>query len=423
MEGLLEGCWGCLSNRAPPGFGLKLTTLLPRENLNMKKFALIASTAIVAASSAFADGHLSSLSAAFPAVEAVQDELAAMGVSTERDQEHKDKINPALEASPAAYNMVIGANSTFTAANSAGLVASITDVAGVADLPVSMKIEQGGEVVAIAFMANAQHLMVRDDLLAATGMDMPTTYEEVIELADAVKAAGIMEYPLTGTYAAGWNLGEEFVNMWQGTGEPMFVNGTEANIDNAAGIATLNMMKALTDRMNPDFLTYNSDAVQGQFEQGTAGIANLWGSRASKVMAGVEALGHSATMGSAPTFGGGSTPASTLWWDGFFFAANQSDAALADAVGAAISATGSVLSKDGNSDLAVWVLGDYEPTAAAAGVFATASNGAPAYPMLPHMGKMHTALGAELSEFLSGQESAEQALDDIVAAYNAAMAE
>ena len=43
--------------------------------------------------------------------------------------------------------------------------------------------------------------------------------------------------------------------------------------------------------------------------------------------------------------------------------------------------------------------------------------------MLPHMGKMHTALGAELSEFLSGQESAEQALDDIVAAYNAAMAE
>ena len=250
-------------------------------------------------------------------------------------------------------------------------------------------------------------------------MDMPTTYEEVIELADAVKAAGIMEYPLTGTYAAGWNLGESLT--WQGTGEPMFVNGT-GNIDNAAGIATLNMMKALTDRMNPDFLTYNSDAVQGQFEQGTAGIANLWGSRASKVMAGVEALGHSASMGSAPTFGGGSTPASTLWWDGFFFAANQSDAALADAVGAAISATGSVLSKDGNSDLAVWVLGDYEPTAAAAGVRDCIKRCA-SVPNAAHMGKMHTALGAELSEFLSGQESAEQALDDIVAAYNAAMAE
>ena len=118
---------------------------------------------------------LSILSAAFPAVEAVQDEAAMCGASTERDQEHKDKINPALSASPAAYNAVIGANSTFTAANSAGLVAPITGIEGVADLPAAMKIEQDGEVVAIAFMGNAQHLMVRADLLEATGMAVPTT--------------------------------------------------------------------------------------------------------------------------------------------------------------------------------------------------------------------------------------------------------
>ena len=399
----------------------------------MKKLVLAASVAtIFGATGAFADGHcavdgsgLSVLSAAFPAVEAVQDESEACGASTERDQEHKDKINPALEANPAAYNAVIGANSTFTAANAAGLVAPITNVPGVADLPVSMKIEQGGEVVAIAFMANAQHLMVRDDLLEATGMDMPTTYEEVIELADAVAAAGIMEYPLTGTYASGWNLGEEFVNMWQGTGEDMFVNGTDANIDSAAGIATLEMMKALTERMNPDFLTFNSDAVQAQFEQGEAGIAVLWGSRAQKVIDGVEALGQTVTMGAAPTFGGGSTPASTLWWDGYFFAANQSAEDLERAVALAIdSADADMLAKGDNAAQAVWVIDGYSPTPAAAGVFATAAAGANAYPMLPHMGgAMHTALGAELSEYLSGGESAEQALDDVVAAYNAALAE
>ena len=248
--------------------------------MKFTKIALLATTAaLMSASAAQADGHcdgagLSILSAAFPAVEAVQDEAAACGAATERDQEHKDKINPSLEANPAAYNAVIGANSTFTAANSAGLVAAITNVPGVAELPVSMKVEQGGEVVAIAMMANAQHLMVRADVLEATGMDMPTTYEDVLVLADKAKEMGLMEYPLTGTYAAGWNLGEEFVNMWQATGEDMFVNGTEANIENDAGIATLNMMKALTERMNPDFLTFNSDAVQAQFEQGTAGIAN-----------------------------------------------------------------------------------------------------------------------------------------------------
>ena len=398
--------------------------------MKFTKIALLATTAaFMSASAAQADGHcdgagLSILSAAFPAVEAVQDEAAACGAATERDQEHKDKINPALEASPAAYNAVIGANSTFTAANSAGLVAAITDVPGVADLPVSMKVEQGGDVVAIAFMANAQHLMVRADILEATGMDMPTSYEDVLALADKAKDMGLMEYPLTGTYAAGWNLGEEFVNMWQATGEDMFVNGTEANIENEAGIATLNMMKELTDRMNPDFLTFNSDAVQAQFEQGTAGIANLWGSRAQKVIDGAGALGHDVVMGSAPTLGGGSIPASTLWWDGFFFAANQSAEDLARAVAVAIdSADKDMLMKGDNAAQAVWVIDGYEPTAAAAGVFATAGNGVPSYPMLPHMGKMHTALGAELSEFLSGQESAEQALADVVAAYNAALAE
>ena len=281
-----------------------------------------------------------------------------------------------------------------------------------------------GEVVAIAVGANAQHLMVRADILEATGMDMPSTYEEVLALADAAKAAGLMEYPLTGTYAAGWNLGEEFVNMWQATGEPMIVNGTEANIQNDAGIATLNMMKELTSRMNPDFLTFNSDAVQAQFEQGTAGIANLWGSRAQKVIDGGAALGVEVVMGSAPTMGGGSTPASTLWWDGYFFAANQSEEDLARAVALAIdSADGDMLAKGDNMGLFVWMMDAYEATPAAAGVFATAGNGVPAYPMYSHMGKMHTALGAELTEFLSGQESAEQALADVVAAYNAALAE
>jgi len=397
----------------------------------MKKIriALVAtSAALFSASYASAcavDGAgLSILSAAFPAVEALQDESAACGAATERDQEHKDKINAALAANPSAYNAVLGANSTFTAANSEGLVAVITDVPGVADLPTSMKVEQDGEVVAIAVGANAQHLMVRADILEATGMDMPSTYEEVLALADAAKAAGLMEYPLTGTYAAGWNLGEEFVNMWQATGEPMFVNGTEANIQNDAGIATLNMMKELTSRMNPDFLTFNSDAVQAQFEQGTAGIANLWGSRAQKVIDGGAALGVEVIMGSAPTMGGGSTPASTLWWDGYFFAANQSEEDLARAVALAIdSADADMLAKGDNMGLFVWMMDAYEATPAAAGVFATAGNGVPAYPMYSHMGKMHTALGAELTEFLSGQESAEQALADVVAAYNAALAE
>ena len=249
--------------------------------MKMLKYAVLGlaaasfSTGVVAADDHCAvDGTgITILSAAFPAVEAVQDEAALCGAGSERDQEFSTKVNAALEADPAPFNAVIGANSTYSNANAAGLVASITNIDGVADVPDAMKIEQSGEVVAIAFMANAEHLMVRDDLLEATGMDMPSTWEDVLKLADAAKEAGVMEYPLTGVFA-GWSMGEQFVNMWQATGQPMFVNGTDANINNEHGIAVLEMLKAMTERMNPDFMTYNTDAVQTQFEQGTAGIAN-----------------------------------------------------------------------------------------------------------------------------------------------------
>jgi hypothetical protein len=43
--------------------------------------------------------------------------------------------------------------------------------------------------------------------------------------------------------------------------------------------------------------------------------------------------------------------------------------------------------------------------------------------MLPWMGAMHGALGAEIADFLQGNESAAQTLADIEAAYTAAAKE
>ena len=43
--------------------------------------------------------------------------------------------------------------------------------------------------------------------------------------------------------------------------------------------------------------------------------------------------------------------------------------------------------------------------------------------MVPYMGALHTAAGAEIVEFLQGSEDAATALADIEAAYNAAAKE
>ena len=77
---------------------------------------------------------------------------------------------------------------------------------------------------------------------------------------------------------------------------------------------------------------------------------------------------------------------------------------------------------DEMAPLAVWLIDGYEPTPAAVGVFAAANMNATPYPMLPYQGLLHTALGAEIVDFMQGKESS-QALADVEAAYTAAARE
>ena len=72
--------------------------------------------------------------------------------------------------------------------------------------------------MAVAFMANAQHLVYRADVLEKIGVQPPKTYEDMLAAAKMIREQDIMENPVGGAYAAGWNLAEEFVNMYLGMG-------------------------------------------------------------------------------------------------------------------------------------------------------------------------------------------------------------
>ena len=123
------------------------------------------------------------------------------------------------------------------------------------------------------------------------------------------------------------------------------------------------------------------------------------------------------------TVGGGSTPATTLWWDGWTVAKNISDAEAEATFIALNHAIRPSMLNETTSPQAVWLIDGYEPTPAAVGVFEAAGMGTTPYPMLPYMGLLHSALGAELTDFINGAESAEQALKDVEAAYTAAAKE
>jgi ABC-type glycerol-3-phosphate transport system substrate-binding protein len=178
--------------------------------------------------------------------------------------------------------------------------------------------------------------------------------------------------------------------------------------------------------MNPDFLTHDSNATNAEYRAGNVALMNMWGSRAATL---VEAEGvpqeviDGFAIAGPMTVGGGSQPASTLWWDGWTVAKNVSDEDAEATFQAMIHAIRPDMLNDETSTLAVWLIDGYEPTPAAVGVFAAAQAGTTPYPMLPYMGLMHTALGNELADFMQGKESAEQALADVEAAYMAAAKE
>jgi ABC-type glycerol-3-phosphate transport system substrate-binding protein len=283
-----------------------------------------------------------------------------------------------------------------------------------------------GKVMAIAMMANAQHLFYRDDILQKAGVQPPKTYEDMLAAAKVIKDKGLMQYPLGGTYKAGWNLAEEFVNMYLGYGGAFFKEGTaEASINNKKGVDTLNMLKSLTAYMNPDYLTFDSNSLQAEFQAGKVAMAVFWGSRAAAVKdtkGTTQEISDNIKFAGAPTVGGGTIPATTLWWDGFTVAKNISDDD-AEATFRALVYGASPATANAHPDDAVWLIKGYTPGPMAVGTLAAAQAGAKAYPMAPSMDLMHTALGGEVAAFLQGKKSAEQALADVEAAYTASAKE
>ena len=394
---------------------------------------LLASASVASAGCGLSGGSVQVLANDFPALHAVVSEAEACagnGVTFTKNHtaEHKDLQVPALTTNPAKYTSVLVANGTLVPLLNDDLVRPLDSLVAAhgQSLKKSQLITIDGQVMAVAFMANAQHLFYREDLLKAAGVGVPQSYEDVVAAAKAIRDKGLMQYPIAGTFKAGWNLGEEFVNMYLGHGGEFFAKGSAAPaVNNAKGVATLEMMKALTAYMNPDFLTYDSNSVQAEWEAGNVALTNLWASRIGAVLdneGSTPDVVAATRFAAAPTVGGGSIPATTLWWDGFTIAKNISDA---DAEASFVAMMNGVSAKmaNANADKATWLIEGYQPGATSQGILDSASGGAQPYPMVPYMGLMHTALGNELVEYFQGSESAEKALADVEAAYTVAARE
>ena len=378
-------------------------------------------------------GRVSIVGNEFPAIQAVGSaaaECAGGGVEVTKNltADHQ-KINvQGMTGNPAEYTTAIIANSSIVALMVDDVIRPLDDLVAKhgQDIQKHQLVTVGGNIMAVAFMANAQHLVFRADILAQAGLNPPTTYEEMLVAAAIIRDMGLMQNPVGGAYKAGWNIAEEFVNMYIGHGGEFFEPGTaKVSINNQAGVDALNMMKSLSNYMNPDFLTHDSNATSAEWKAGNVAIMNMWGSRVGPLKSDEVAaeVASNTDIAGPMTVGGGSIPASTLWWDGWTVAKNISDEDAEATFLAMKHAVRPEMLNDETSLLAVWLIDGYEPTTASRGVVAAAQMGTKPYPMVSYQGLLHSALGAEIIDFMMGKEDAATALADVEAAYTAAATE
>ena len=386
--------------------------------------ALATGTSSAQAACAFENGvPVSMLAPGFPAWKAIADAAGECGnFSAELDQEFRSKQVPAMQADPSLYT-VAGLNAaTFASLTESRLLRPLDDLLAehAPDMPDRRKVRIDGQTYAIAVMVNAQHLLYRSDVFEELGLEPPSTYAEMLEVAAAIQDAGTVRYPIGGTFKSGFDIGEEFINMYLGHGGALLGPDNELTLDREAGRATLETLRAMTEFMDPEFTVSDSTYVQQQFQQGDIAITNLWASRAGAM----DDEGESSVAGlvasaPAPAAIEGGAPASTIWWGGWGIAQNVTDEEAEAAFRVMLEGSDREM-VEANNDLNIWLIEGYEPPALAQGALATMEGGAPNYPASAAMAMLHAELGQVVNDYVTGQADADAVLDDIERRYETA---
>ena len=175
--------------------------------------------------------------------------------------------------------------------------------------------------------------------------------------------------------------------------------------------------------MDPEYLIADSTFVQKQLQQGNIAMANLWATRATALDNEEESqVVGKVYMSAAPKSILNGHPASTMWWDGITIAKNITDEEADNAFRVALEGLDEQMVKE-NTDAAIWLIKGYKPTRLSNGAIQNAVNGTPSYPLTANIGLIHSALGNNVSDYLTERKTAVETLKAIEEDYISAAKE
>ena len=340
--------------------------------------------------------------------------------------EHRSETEQSFAAATSPYDSAAVANSSITLLQARGQLRPLNDLVDKYrdkyDIEDQMLIRFGDDIMAIAFMVNAQHFYYRKDVFEKHGIAVPQTYDELLAVAGTLKEAGI-EHPYGAAFGNSWELANEYVNLLLANGGQLFDPATsEPAFESPEAVEALEIMGELFKYMSPNSMSMDFGAVKRQLQQGDVVMAIQWGDQAPTM----DNADESTVVGKigyapAPATRAGGPPASTFWWDGYVIPKNLDGDP--DVTFQVIMHGLRAETVEKNNDTTLWIRSNYKPTKYTAAITETVMAGAPPYPMNPQSSLAHSSLGENIADFITGKESAAQSLADAAKAYRAAARE
>ncbi|MBT2484317.1 MULTISPECIES: ABC transporter substrate-binding protein [unclassified Microbacterium] len=152
---------------------------------------------------------------------------------------------------------------------------------GLGDISESMVegMSYDGDIYAVPMQAQMYVMAYRTDVFEDLGLEVPTTFGEMIEAAEAIKEAGVMDYPIALPWLATSDVSTGFQAAMNSLGADFVTADGEVTLDTPEAKEAVEAMLSLKPYMDPQVTTFDQPKVQQQMFNGTAAMSIMFSGR------------------------------------------------------------------------------------------------------------------------------------------------
>ncbi len=195
-----------------------------------------------------------------------------------------DKFTTSMATDPVPYDVVMVDVIWYTEFVQRGYILDVTDRItqdmrdNIFDAAWNV-VNVGGRDYGMPWLLDTKYFYYNQDILSQAGIDAPaTTWEGVIEQAQAIKDAGLLEYPLVFDWAQAEAVICDFTALVYGNGGQFLDEEGNPAFNGPEGVAALQwMVDSINNGLtNPASITYLEEDVRNVFSSGQAAFTLNW---------------------------------------------------------------------------------------------------------------------------------------------------